>query len=55
MEDKSIVRIKTRRRILKYKEGQNPEVDEPYEVDVKEEILTGEEAERFIKELGGAK
>jgi len=50
--DKPAISIKAKRRIEKFNEGQNPETDQPFEVIEKEEVFTGEEAERIMRELG---
>lgn len=52
MGDRPAISIKAKRRIAKFLEGQNPETDQPFEVIEKEEVYTGEEAERIMKELG---
>jgi len=50
--DKPVVTVKVKRRIVKYAEGDTPGVDEPFEIDEKEEVVVGEEAEQVLKELG---
>lgn len=52
MSDKPIISIKAKRRIKKFAEGQNPEIDTPFEVIEKEEVFIGEDAEKIMKELG---
>jgi len=40
-------------KIKKFKKGQNPETDEPYETVEHTQIFVGEEAERILKNAGG--
>lgn len=46
------VTVTAKRRILKFAEGANPDVDEPIEVIEKEDVLVGEEAVAFLQSLG---
>lgn len=51
--DNTSIRIVAKHRIKKFEEGQNPEVDTPFEVIEKEEVLIGQEAIDFINKLSG--
>lgn len=50
--DVSSVKIKAKRRILKYEEGADPTTDQPFEVVEKEDIFEGDQAVQVLKELG---
>lgn len=51
--DANRVTVKARVRILKFAEGADPNTDAPYDIEEKEVVLTGEDAERAIREMGG--
>ena len=51
MFDNPNVEVKARYKIAKYAEGTNPEMDAPFEVIEKEEILTGTAAKELLAGL----
>ena len=46
------LKVKAKRRILKYAEGVNPETDAPFEIQEEEVELTGEDAKRMLEQAG---
>ncbi len=51
--DNTSIRIVAKHRIKKFEEEQNPEVDTPFEVVEREEVLVGDAAVNYIKKLLG--
>lgn len=54
MQSNLELKVTATTRIAKFSEGQNPDTDEPFEVIEKEIVLVGDDAKKFLEELGGA-
>jgi hypothetical protein len=51
-EEKLKVTVTTTRKIFKYAEGVEPIEGNEYEIAESQDVLTGEEAEKLLKEMG---
>lgn len=49
--DNTTITIKAKRRLVKFADGADPEVDAPIEVIEREDIFTGAEAEELLQKM----